>query len=594
MHANWWPSLLEHIPTEEPCAEASVSVASLRSFEGDPIRPGERRSYTVLIPSADIDTVLAAPVGLAHEVSSTGPNPVTGAAGQYEPLFWVSARDLPRERFEPFVLAWSSNDQTVLAADPRFLMTYGLVPRAVAGGKTIYDEPTGPTFDVVEVDAPSVWSIPVRTTSEVRVVKDYLQDYLTLRGAALFEVFYEIRWGVPDADSLEALGGQASIEHRFADRVIQLNHRVENDQEELMVQVWGARMIAGPADLPITADPLDRDGLLWPGFVIPVTTELAYQLTVNDYVYVDDEVLAAYEGQVGFDVHPETGAVGFGGQWEVGFCSRVGRNVVRLELKKLYEGAPPSVIRHWHRHAISPTPALLRPEARDERNIAMRSKEIVLALAAIGERLKDLAASIGMTGTLPEEFVGLNEADLEYRGWWTPERVQPIARHIPLDLDRDRFLRRCVELNNLLVEGLGQSNLRSILVTLGVVPKKMEGFRGLKLLDFVVRFSQVAVSTGYKIPSQAEAILAELEANGTEPARPLEHIFALYDLRIVGSHAIGDTQQELVKRLERFGVEPGDFTCGFGKVLDTMYDILARELEEVRATLAKVLNTNLD
>ncbi len=585
MHANWWPSLLEHIPTEEPWAEASVSVACLRSFDGDPIHPGERRSYTVLIPLADIDAVLAAPAGLAHEVSSTGPNPGAGAAGQYEPQFWVSARDLPQERFEPFILAWLSNDQTVLAPDPRFLMTYGLVPRAVAGGITIYDEPTGPTFDVVEVGAPSVWSTPVRTISEVRVVKDYLQDYLTLRGVALFEVFYEIRRGAPDADSLEALGGREIVEHRFSDRVFQLNYRVENDQRELTAQVWGARMIAGPADLPITADPLDRDGLLWPGFDNPVTTELAYQLTVNDYVYVDDTVLAAYEGQAGFDIHPETGAVGFGGQWGVGFCSRVGRNIVRLELKKLYEGAPPSAIRHWHRHAISPTPALLRPEARNERNIAMRSKEIVLSLAAIGERLNDLATAIGLNGTLPEEFVGLNEADLEHRGWWMPERVQPIARHVPLDLDRDRFLRRCVELNNLLVEGLGQSNLRSILVKLGVAPKKIEGFRGLKLLDYVVRLAQVSISTGYKIPSQAQAILDELEANGTEPARPLEHIFALYDLRIVGSHAIGDTHQELVKRLERFEVEPGDCVGGLGQVLDIMYDALAGELEEVHQTL---------
>ena len=307
MHADWWPSLLAHIPGEQPWAEPSVSVASLRSFDGDPFRPGERRSYTVLVPIADVEAVLAAPAGLGHEVSSSCPYPIAESAGDYDPKFWVSAHSLPQERFEPLVLAWSSHDQTVLAPDPRFLMTYGLMPRAVAGGRIVFDEPTGPTFDVVEVGAVSVCSAPVRTASEVRVVRDYLQDYLTLRGVALFEVFYEIRWGVPDADSLEALGEQNAVELKFSDRVFQLNHRVENGHGELIAQVWGARMLAGPANLPITADPLDREGLRWSGFDEPMTTELARQLSVNDYAYVDDTVLAAYEGRPGFEVHPETG-----------------------------------------------------------------------------------------------------------------------------------------------------------------------------------------------------------------------------------------------------------------------------------------------
>ena len=77
MHANWWPSLLAHIPNEEPWAEASVPVASLRSFDGDPIRPGERRSYTVLIPLADIDAVVAAPgpCCINHRTSAEYPYP---------------------------------------------------------------------------------------------------------------------------------------------------------------------------------------------------------------------------------------------------------------------------------------------------------------------------------------------------------------------------------------------------------------------------------------------------------------------------------------------------------------------------------------
>ena len=82
----------------------------------------------MLVPVADVAAVSAAPRGLSHEIRASGPNPVPEAAPDYDPRFWVSAQDLPRDHYEPFVLSWTSHDQTVLAPDRRFLMTYGLSP----------------------------------------------------------------------------------------------------------------------------------------------------------------------------------------------------------------------------------------------------------------------------------------------------------------------------------------------------------------------------------------------------------------------------------------------------------------------------------
>jgi hypothetical protein len=593
MEANWWPRLLHHIIHEQPWEEASVAVASLRTIENEPHRPGERRSYTVLISVADFAAVSANLAGLAHEVRASGPHPLASAAPDYNPAFWVSAVGLPSDRYEPLILSWTSHDRTALVPDPRFLMTYGLIPRAISGGRTVYDDPAGPSFDVVEVDPPSVWSMPVRTTAEVRVVRDYIQDYLTLRGMALFEVFYAISWGEEDEDTIQALNGEKVAEHRFSDRVFQLNRTVENGRARIAAQVWGARLLATPADLPITEDPIERVGLTWPGFANPVTSAVAAGLGVTDYAYVDDTVLGSYEGKPGFEVSPETGSIGFGTQWGVGFCERIGRNAIRLELKKLYEGAPAAAIRHWNRHAIAPTPALLRPEARGERNIAVRAREIVQPFAAIGARLHDLAEALSLPGTSPEAFVGFSEADLVHHGWWAVERVEPVTHHVPLSIDRDDFLRRCVALNSLLAEQLGQQILRALLTTLSMPAKELEGFRGLKLLDLIVRLAQVALTTGYRIPSQAEAVRDELMAGGTEPERPLEHLFALYDIRIVGSHGIDNVLQELPERLARFGVEPGEYAGGFGRVLDRVYDALGDELERIRATLADVVGGRL-
>jgi hypothetical protein len=464
------------------------------------------------------------------------------------------------------------------------------MPRTTAGGRTVYDDPAGPVFDIVEVDPPSIWEMPSRTSAEVRIVRDYVQDYLTLRGMALFEVFFAVRRGDEDDDTIQALDGKSTVEYSFPDRNIILNRIFDKGVPRITAQVWGARLLATPGGMPITEDPLDAVGLNWPGIDEPVTHAIASRLRMNDYVYVNDAVLGAYEGVEGFDIFPESGSVGFGTQWGVGFCDRVGRDTIRLELRKLYEGAPSAVIRQWNRHAILATGPLSAPQAINERNIATRAREIVQRLAAMGARLSDLAEKCGFAGTSPESFVGLDQADLEYRGWWAPERVRPITWHVPGDMNREGFLRRCVAMNSLITEQLGQAAMRSMLTSLGVPPKELEGFKGLKLLDLIVRLCQVSLSTGYKLPAQAQAIREELKSSGTVPARPMEHLFALYDLRIVGAHGIGDIQRELAERLARFGVEPSDYEGGFGGVLDRVYDNVAKELDDVLRTLTKVVD----
>lgn len=207
MHPDWWPLHLRFIPQEQLWGANTVPVARLRTIENGNHYPVEFRSFSVLVPVSDLPAVIAYPRGLANEVSSSGPRPWAGAAPDYDPSFWIDARNLPEETYEPLVLSWTSKDKTVLVADPRFLMTYSLTPRVLKDGKISFDDPATPTFDIVHVDPPSTWEVPRRSTSEVRIVKDYLQDYLTLRGHALFEVFYANVWAEADQDSLDALGG---------------------------------------------------------------------------------------------------------------------------------------------------------------------------------------------------------------------------------------------------------------------------------------------------------------------------------------------------------------------------------------------------
>src|SRR5262249_30910029 len=149
--------------------------------------------------------------GLSHGISASGPHPSPFPGWSYDPKFWVSAKGLPQEKYEPLVLSWASHDKTVLQLDPKFVMTYGLAPRA-AGDLVCWDDPAGPNYDLVQVSGPSIWSFPLGTPAYVTIQRDYLQDYLTLRNMALVQVFWEIRYGKADADIEKILGDEEAVD----------------------------------------------------------------------------------------------------------------------------------------------------------------------------------------------------------------------------------------------------------------------------------------------------------------------------------------------------------------------------------------------
>ena len=102
-------------------------------------------------------------------------------------------------------------------------------------------------------------------------------------------------------------------------------------------RVWGSRLILRPKSRPIT-DAKDPE-LVWPGDTAPMTLARASQEWMDGYV--SDEVLREYESRPEFDVHSESGGVSYNGWWATGYSSRIGRNHICVELKKLYEGCPP-------------------------------------------------------------------------------------------------------------------------------------------------------------------------------------------------------------------------------------------------------------
>ena len=239
------------------------------------------------------------------------------------------------------------------------------------------------------------------------------------------------------------------------------------------------------------------------------------------------------------------------------FCHRVGRDLIRLELKKLYEGIPPHITRYWNKYAVDTIPDSRYPSILKERNIAIRAKEITYAVVTLGERLVELAYSIGVSDIQPEDFVGLQRKALDYSGWWNFKTTEAISRHVPINLTMDGFLDRCMSLSKLIIEGLSESKLRRILQVIGVPPNDINKFGTLKLLDCVVKVAQVAIKTGLDLSADGKQIWGRLHKEGTEPSQPITYLFALYDIRIIKAHKASAPDENLAQELKRFDVAPG-------------------------------------
>lgn len=403
---------MRYLADEDPWSQERIVVAERRSFD-DPIYPGARIMWSALVTPDDLAALDGALIGFDYDVDSTG-RPGPDAAGKLEPGFRIMAVAGERRiACEPLVLGWKNNNRTAMILDPRFAMTYGLMPRALADGSVHWDDPSAPEYDVAIVDPPSIYDDLRETGARAVVSRDHLQDYLTLRGMHLVQVRYENRHSTVDVAADDFLGERERVVAKLKDRKVDVARRREGG---FNIQIWAARLVAGPGAMPVTVDPLEHEGLVWPGIDEPVTHAVAKRKRAWNQVYVRDEVLGDFEGRPGFTVHPESGAVSFGNQWGVGHSTRIGRDVIALELRKLYEGTPIRVIRHWNAHAIAPNQELLAAEAPDAPNVGTRSKALVDLLVRLGEALTALSSALGLPARPGAEFAGLDRGWLDYHG----------------------------------------------------------------------------------------------------------------------------------------------------------------------------------
>ena len=346
----------------------------------------------------------------------------------------------------------------------------------------------------------------------------------------------------------------------------------------MIAEVWGRRRLVDPRHAPVLEGRWDYGSLVWPGIEGEITQERALSFS-SEYAYVRDDVLQPYEEYPDrYTVYPELGSVSYGGQWSISNCRRVCRNLIRVDIKRLYEGSGPDEVRHWHEHAVEPP--VRSQESRDVPNVGVRSKRIVYALTKLGEVIAELASSVMGKDLDSNDFVKLSRNELDYSGWWHKDTVIPITRHIPVTMGKSDFLERCMELNSLIVEGLSERNLRNLVSKIGVDAAFPKDSGSLKLLDVLVQYGIISCESGLRIVSDSNEIQARLlekrASNGTRHLEtPIKVLFPLHDLRNVKGHPGTDS----AKPLRTLGIDHGSVEAGYGAALDKLYDEIGAALE---------------
>jgi hypothetical protein len=581
---DYWPHSLRQLAAEKPLAQKQVVVAEISQPWG---AESYRQLYTALVPPDALEQILNHPGGIGHEVTTTGPHPARFRGSfHYEPSFTIAADGAISEDLEPLVVGWEAGGRTVLLPDQGFLMTYGLVPRPVQskeGDVIHWDDPTKGLHDVVVTKMVSAFHYELQSEARISIDRDYLRDYATVRNRSLVQVFYASNVGPLHAEEERLLRGNSVQEVKLKGRLVDI--RIDlRDNSQLLAQVWGIRHLIDPSESPVIDGRWDYGELVWPGIEGVVTDPRASRM--GGGIYVRDEVLRTYEEYPDrYSIHPESGSVSFGGQWKVGHCRRVLRDLIQVDLKKLYEGCPPEVVRYWHEYAVEP-PAEVFYEYDAVPNVAARARRIVYALVAVGERMAAVAAKITGERMSSVDFVKLSRSELDYRGWWTGPCVPPITRHAPLTMGESTFGERCKDLTALIIEGLSQSKLRKLLTEMHVDGKAIKGFGSLKLLEVLIHLAIISRQSGLGLSDCDELERRRQESVAALPSgkfleTPAAVLFALYDLRVSASHR----SKSISDLMGRIGIDLPSTMAGWGKALDHLYDAIGVALEEITELL---------
>ncbi|RZK13697.1 MAG: hypothetical protein EOO43_17510 [Flavobacterium sp.] len=335
-----------------------------------------------------------------------------------------------------------------------------------------------------------------------------------------------------------------------------------------------------PLDYNFSTDDVRKPlGHYWPGIEGLVTTWRARHEMSFEYIYVNDKVLQKYENDEDHEVYPQSGSVAYRNQWSVNHCERIGKNGIKIEIKKLYEGVRLDVIDYWNQYSMHPDDII------EGENIAVKAERLTRKYFLFSKLFSSLLNQHFDSCLTPTDIISLNEEEINYRGWTDFPEYEPISYVVDLDaFSKNDFTSRCTSILMLLVESLSQKSLRKMVDSLGFPKDETKDFRSLKLLELILKYFCIAAQSGLSPDKDRAAIVERVKE--IREFTLLSLLFALNDIRQVGVHQTKETKTKLQNALEWFSIHPNEISGNYADACFQVYDRLIDMFSEVNSLLS--------
>ncbi|MDV4102495.1 hypothetical protein CMT19_15755 [Elizabethkingia anophelis] len=554
--------------------EEHITVAELKTFEKNGLNE-----------TIDINTALVSP-NLLNRIKSSHVNPYVNLSGayydknyEYKPCFWLYLSESSGlKKTEPLVVSWCSGNHTTFMIDQGFLSAFKLSPRLL-GNEILWDDLKEPEYDVVKNKPLSEYDYPAQSQAYVKIKKEYLESYLSFRKKIAVQIFTIKRDISIDTEILFLL----QEKKYFIEKSKQFQIEIKKSMNEGIAHLE----INGYKVLLEDGEDNDDDeivtGHYWKGIEGLVTEWRARHEIPSEYVYVSDKVLAIYEMDEDYQVYPLSGSVSYRNQWAVTHCERIGKNAIKINIKKLYEGNRFSVIDYWNKFSIHPF------EIIEGQNIADKSERLTRKFFLFGSLFSGLFNHLFELNYSSKDIIGLDEEYIEYTGWHEFSEFNAIAQHVDIkSFPKDMFIARCKKLYILLGENLKEKPLRRIVDMLSFPTSETENFKSIKLLDLIITYLKIVEESGLHPVHSKEAIVERVLEN--KNIGSLLKFSALNGIRQLDAHKSNDSKTKLHKALTDFGIEPNAVSNNYSDTIWQVYDSIEEMFIDLNMFLSNAYN----
>lgn len=548
-----------------------ITVAELKTVDKDGLNE-----------TIDINTALISP-NLINKIKPSQVNPYVNQTRAYfneeyiyEPSFWLYlSKTSGLKKAEPLVVSWCSGNHTTFMIDQGFLSAFKLSPRLL-DDEILWDDLKEPEYYVVKTKPLSEYKFSTHSEAYVKIKKEYLKTYLAFRKKIAIQVF-TVKRDILIDDEITFLLKEKKY---FIQELKQFEIRIrkfDHKEDTARLEINGFKMLLEDDGDNETEETIA--GHYWEGIEGLVTEWRAIHEMQFEYAYISDKVLAIYEEDEDYEVHPLSGSVSYRNQWAVTHCNRVGKNAIKIELKKLYEGNRFDVINYWNQFSIDSS------EILDGENIALKSERLARKFFLFGRRLTDLSNHFFGFNYSPKDIIGLNEEQIEYTGWSEFNEFKDIAKHIDIkSFSKEKFISRCKKLYILLGENLKEKSLRKIVGTIGFSISETEKLRSLKLLELIITYFKLVEESGLH-PNENKETLVKRVLESKE-SNPLLKLSAINTIRQLDAHKIDNPRVRLNNALRDLGLQPNAISNNYTDAIYQVYDNLADMLVELNNFLS--------